>query len=258
MTAAAADARPRRLGSDVVVVLIGASAAGKSTWAADTFAPDAVVSSDALRLVVAGTADDQRAGTDAFDLLERVVAARVGRNLPCCIDTLGTDAANRRRWAQLGREAGLRCVAVLVPVSASEARRRNEARGKVIPRRVHDAQVRAVRELVDEHTWDDDVATAGPLLDEGFDEVRLAGPTRLVAPSLAKASTARDRTARDRTARDRTAGPSDAVGPADRPVRDPRGTGADAFRDPDGRLRLGLHLSRFDGVPCRRARWPAC
>src|SRR6185369_12277405 len=49
-----------------LVILIGAAGAGKSTLAARLFAPDAILSSDALREVVAGDATDQRATKVAF------------------------------------------------------------------------------------------------------------------------------------------------------------------------------------------------
>ena len=50
--------RPSRIRA--LVVLIGAAGAGKSTLAARLFAPDEIVSSDALRAVISGDEADQR------------------------------------------------------------------------------------------------------------------------------------------------------------------------------------------------------
>ena len=68
---------------------------GKSTWAAAHFPPSAVVSSDALRGVVGAGEDDIAASTDAFALLDEIVARRVARGLTTVIDTTGMDAERR-------------------------------------------------------------------------------------------------------------------------------------------------------------------
>ena len=60
--------------SGALVVLAGPSGAGKSMWASESFRADQVVSSDALRAVVGLGERDQRAGTDAFDVLDLVVS----------------------------------------------------------------------------------------------------------------------------------------------------------------------------------------
>ena len=54
-----------------LVVLVGASGSGKSTWAAGRYRAEEVVSSDALRGLVGSGAHDLDASTDAFAVLER-------------------------------------------------------------------------------------------------------------------------------------------------------------------------------------------
>lgn len=76
-----------KLPAPCVVVLIGPSSAGKSTWAIDHFAPNEVVSSDSLRAVVGIDQDDQQAGAAAFDLLNRIVTERLTRKLTTVIDS---------------------------------------------------------------------------------------------------------------------------------------------------------------------------
>ena len=61
-----------------LVVLIGMSGSGKTTWARAHFATNQIVSSDALRAVVGAGDDDITASDDAFKLLEQIVATRSG------------------------------------------------------------------------------------------------------------------------------------------------------------------------------------
>ena len=76
-----------QLPAPCLVVLVGPGAAGKSSWAAEHFAPDAVVSSDRLRAVVGAGEDDVTASTDAFVLLDDIVRLRVARRLTTVVDT---------------------------------------------------------------------------------------------------------------------------------------------------------------------------
>ena len=75
---AEADARRvTALPDPALVVLVGPSGSGKSVWAAERYRGEEVVSSDALRGVVGSGPHDLDASDDAFDLLERVVDARL-------------------------------------------------------------------------------------------------------------------------------------------------------------------------------------
>ena len=130
-----------------LVVLIGASGSGKSTWAGARYRPQEVVSSDALRGVVGSGQHDLDASTDAFSLLEQIVPARIRRGLTTVVDTLGTDAARRRSWLEQARTAGLPAVAVLFDVDAAECRRRNRARDRPVPAAALDAQLRRMRDV---------------------------------------------------------------------------------------------------------------
>ena len=56
-------------------MLVGASGSGKSTWAAQRYRAQEVVSSDALRSVVGSGENDLDASADAFALLDTIVDA---------------------------------------------------------------------------------------------------------------------------------------------------------------------------------------
>jgi alkanesulfonate monooxygenase SsuD/methylene tetrahydromethanopterin reductase-like flavin-dependent oxidoreductase (luciferase family)/predicted kinase len=146
-----------RLPDPALVVLVGASGSGKSTWARAHFRDQEVVSSDALRGIVGSGPHDLDASVDAFGVLETVVAARLGRGLTTVVDTLGLDAAKRRAWLEAARAAGLPAVVVLLDTADTECRRRNAARDRPVPAPVLAGQLRSVRDvrpLLEEEGWD--------------------------------------------------------------------------------------------------------
>src|SRR6476620_12610307 len=90
-----------------LVVLVGASGAGKSTWAQQRYRTAEIVSSDDLRGVVGSGRHDLDASADAFALLDLIVAGRLRRGLCTVVDTLGLDAQRRRGYLALARTHGL-------------------------------------------------------------------------------------------------------------------------------------------------------
>jgi alkanesulfonate monooxygenase SsuD/methylene tetrahydromethanopterin reductase-like flavin-dependent oxidoreductase (luciferase family)/predicted kinase len=147
----------QRLPDPALVVLVGASGSGKSTWCESRYRREEIVSSDALRGVLGSGPHDLDASEDAFEVLEKVVAARVDRGLTTVVDTLGLDVERRQRWLALAKAAALPAVAVLFDVPERECRRRNAARARPVPAPALTAQLRRVRDLAPtlaEEGWD--------------------------------------------------------------------------------------------------------
>jgi hypothetical protein len=84
------------LPSPCLIVLVGPVASGKSTWAAEHFPPDAIVSSDRLRALVGSGEDDIAASADALVLLDEIVARRTARGLTSVVDTTASTPGGAR------------------------------------------------------------------------------------------------------------------------------------------------------------------
>ncbi len=162
-----------------LVVLIGAAGSGKSTWALDRYRRAEVVSSDDLRGIVGSGPADLDASADAFDLLERIVAARISRGLTTVVDTLGLDTDRRIAWRDAARAAGLPTVAVLVDTPADECRRRNSLRDRPVPAPALAEQIRrssATRDTLVGEGWDRVEVVSGAEPRDGSMPVRTTAP----------------------------------------------------------------------------------
>jgi alkanesulfonate monooxygenase SsuD/methylene tetrahydromethanopterin reductase-like flavin-dependent oxidoreductase (luciferase family)/predicted kinase len=138
-----------RIPDPALVVLVGASGSGKSTWAAQRYRAAEIVSSDDLRGMVGSGPHDLDASADAFGLLDQIVGARTRRGLTTVVDTLGLDAGRRRGYHDLARQSSLPAVVVVFTTSAQVCRERNRDRLRPVPAPVLSSQLRAVRQVMD-------------------------------------------------------------------------------------------------------------
>jgi F420-dependent oxidoreductase-like protein len=134
----------------VVVVLVGASGSGKSHWAAEHFAANQIVSSDALRAAVGRGENDLDVSVDAFALLDTIIGQRIGRRLTTVVDTLGFDADLRRRVVELAKTHRVPCQVVIMQTPDALCKERNRQRTKRVPATVLDDQLRRVRVVVEQ------------------------------------------------------------------------------------------------------------
>ncbi|HZC73502.1 MAG TPA: LLM class flavin-dependent oxidoreductase [Jatrophihabitans sp.] len=140
-----------------LVVLVGASGSGKSTWAQARYRSQEIVASDELRGIVGSGRHDLDASTDAFALLDAIVAARIRRGLTCVVDTLGLEPERRRGYLALAREHGLRAVAVVFDVAPALARERNNRRDRPVPAPTLRAQLGRIAQVgteIEAEGWD--------------------------------------------------------------------------------------------------------
>jgi F420-dependent oxidoreductase-like protein len=147
-----------------LVVLAGPSGAGKSTWALQRYRAAEVVSADDLRGVVGSGPHDLEASTEAFTLLDLIVAGRVRRGLTTVIDTLGLEPVRRRGYLDLARRHGMPAVLVVLDTPAVVCRRRNAGRDRPVPAGVLAQQLRSfagVTEAAPSEGWDRVLRVAG-------------------------------------------------------------------------------------------------
>jgi protein phosphatase len=99
-----------------LVVLVGVSGSGKSTFAARWFASSQVLSSDLMRAMVADDPNDQSATDAAFELLHTAVSLRLARARLTVVDATNVERWARGRLLALARRfARPACAIVLAP-----------------------------------------------------------------------------------------------------------------------------------------------
>ncbi|GAB2891789.1 AAA family ATPase [Streptomyces mayteni] len=115
------------------IVLVGPSAAGKSTYAA-RFAPTQRICLDTLRGAIADSEVDQSATTVAAQIQDLLLDARLSRNLPTVLDSTNLLAHVRAKILARARAYQRPCVAVLFnDVDLDECIRRNAGRDRQVP-----------------------------------------------------------------------------------------------------------------------------
>ncbi len=111
-----------------LVVLVGVSGSGKSTFAAKHFTLWQVVSSDYCRGLVADNPNDQSATKDAFDVLQYVVGTRLRRGLLTVVDATSVQKPARQALVRLAREHDVLVDAIVLDVPERLASERNAVR----------------------------------------------------------------------------------------------------------------------------------
>ncbi len=111
-----------------LVVLVGISGSGKSTFARRHFRPTQVLSSDVCRGLVADDENDQAATPAAFDVLHHIAAARLRGGLLTVVDATSVKREDRAGLVQLARDHDVLPVAIVLDVPESLAVARNAAR----------------------------------------------------------------------------------------------------------------------------------
>ncbi|WP_049579568.1 polynucleotide kinase-phosphatase [Streptomyces sp. SBT349] len=130
-----------------LVVLIGTTGSGKSTFARRHFLPTQVVSSDACRGLVADDENDQSATPEAFELLHYIVGKRLAAGRLTVVDATNVQREPRRQLIQLAREHDVLPVAVVLDVPERVCADRNAVRPEraAMPAHVVPRQKRELR-----------------------------------------------------------------------------------------------------------------
>ncbi|MFJ4714056.1 polynucleotide kinase-phosphatase [Streptomyces sp. NPDC088785] len=160
-----------------LVVLIGASGSGKSTFARAHFAPTEIISSDFCRGLVADDENDQSATADAFDVLHYLAGKRLAAGRLTVVDATNVQQEARRRLVDLARTHDVLPIAVVldVPEDVCAARNAKRTDRAGMPRRVITRHTRELRRSL-RHLEREGFRKVHVL--RGADEVRRAGVVR--------------------------------------------------------------------------------
>ena len=111
-----------------LVLLMGPSSSGKSTFAHKHFKPTEILSSDFCRALVSDDEGDQTATKDAFEVLRFIAAKRLAAGKLTVIDATNVQTDARKPLLALAREYHYLTVAIVFNMPAKLCLERNEAR----------------------------------------------------------------------------------------------------------------------------------
>jgi protein phosphatase len=111
-----------------LVVLVGVTGSGKSTFARAHFKPTEVISSDFCRGLVADDENDQSATPAAFELLQYIVGKRLAGGRLTVIDATNVQPEARRQLVLLAREHDVLPAAIVLDLPEKLCAERNATR----------------------------------------------------------------------------------------------------------------------------------
>ena len=111
-----------------LVVLVGVTGSGKSTFAHTHFKGTQIISSDACRGVVSDDENEQSATADAFALVHHIAGIRLRRGLLTVIDATSVQRTAREALVKVAREHDVLPVAIVLDLPESVCRERNARR----------------------------------------------------------------------------------------------------------------------------------
>jgi predicted kinase len=143
-----------------LVVLVGASGSGKTTFARKHFRETEILSSDRFRAMIADDENNQRVTEDAFEILHHVAEKRLVHGNLTVVDATNVQRKARKPLLSMAREHTVPAFAVVFDLPEEVCLQRNRGRKD---RRVEPGVVRRQYEDLQDSIHD--------LESEGFDMV---------------------------------------------------------------------------------------
>jgi polynucleotide kinase-phosphatase len=157
-----------------LIVLVGVTGSGKSTFARKHFKPTQVLSSDAFRSMIADDENDQSASADAFDALHHVAGLRLKAGRLTVVDATNVQPHARASLVRVARDHDVLPLAIVLDVSEDVCWERTRSRpDRAFGRPVVHRQYRDLRKSL------------GGLAKEGFRKIHvLRGPAEIDAADI--------------------------------------------------------------------------
>lgn len=138
-----------------LVVLIGVSGSGKSSFAKKHFKRTEILSSDECRALVSDDENNQSATNDAFDVLYYIAGKRLKNGLLTVIDATNVQKESRKGLIELGRTYHCLPIAIVLDLPEKVCEERNQSRpdrnfGGHVIRQQHQQLRKSIRGLKDE------------------------------------------------------------------------------------------------------------
>ncbi|MBM4299257.1 MAG: polynucleotide kinase-phosphatase, partial [Deltaproteobacteria bacterium] len=111
-----------------LVVLVGVSGSGKSTFARRHFKPTEIISSDFCRGVVADDENDQTVSKEAFELVHFIAGKRLAGGRLAVVDATNVQPESRKPLLAIAREYHSLPVAIVFNIAQRICHERNRAR----------------------------------------------------------------------------------------------------------------------------------
>lgn len=136
-----------------LVVMIGVSGSGKSTFAKQNFSATEIVSSDFCRALICDDENDQSVNQEAFELLHWLVEKRLALGKLTVVDATNVKAASRQPLLALAKSYNVPAIAIVLNFDLEFCLQQNSQRThRVVPPTIIAEQLQELRASLPELT----------------------------------------------------------------------------------------------------------
>jgi len=115
-----------------MILMVGAPASGKSTWANKHFLPTQILSSDKIRAMLTDDENNQECSGQAFQILNQIALQRMRWGKTTVIDATNTTVSQRAPFVAAARNYNKNVVAVVMTTPRNECYIRDNSRDRTV------------------------------------------------------------------------------------------------------------------------------
>ena len=130
-----------------LIVLVGISGSGKSTWANQQFSQSQILASDHFRATLTDDAENLECSKDVFDLLESLVNLRLKYEKLAVIDATNLKRSARKPWLEIARRHMVPAILVYFDVPPEACIERQKDRARTVPEEVIRRQAESLNNI---------------------------------------------------------------------------------------------------------------